>query len=133
MKATLATLLASVLIWGANLIGWWPITVLVGVFFALLFARKGKAISLSLLAGIIGWGLELVIMGLTHAVLPLAKLIGGILGVSGGAGAIIGILLPLIVGGLLALCGAWIASSIRGVLPIANSQVPVTSGNAVEQ
>jgi hypothetical protein len=133
MKATLSTLLASVLIWGANLIGWWPITVFVGVIFALLFASKGKAIGLSLLAGVIGWGLELLILGMTHEVLPLAKLLGGILGLSGGVGATVAILLPMIVGGLLALCGAWITSSIRSVFPSATSQIPLSQGNALEQ
>jgi hypothetical protein len=134
MKATLSLALASVLIWGANLLGWWPITVLVGVLFAILFARKGKAIGLSLLAGVIGWGLELVILGVTHSVLPLAKTLGGILGLAGGAGTTVAILLPLIVGALLALSGAWIAGSIRSVLPSSStSQVPLTQGSALEQ
>ncbi|MGZ4031675.1 MAG: hypothetical protein ACXVP5_01115 [Tumebacillaceae bacterium] len=134
MKATLSLALASVLIWGANLLGWWPITVLVGVLFAILFARKGKAIGMSMLAGVFGWGLQLVILGITHSVLPLAKTLGGILGLAGGAGTTVAILLPLLVGALLALSGAWITGSIRGVLPSSsNSQVPLSQGSALEQ
>lgn len=132
MKATLWLIVASLLIWGANLLGLWPVSVLVGVLFAILYRKKGRAIGHSFLAGIMGWGLQLIVISVKDPILPLAKLLGGILGVPGAAGAVVAFVLPLIVGGLLALSGAWIISSIRNLLP-SSQAASVKSGVAIEQ
>lgn len=126
MKAVAWLLGAGLLNFGANLAGGWPATVAVGALLGVLLPKTGRAVWVSLLAGMIGWGLPLVVAGMTGSVIyDLAGLLAGILGLGKGL-APVALLLPSLVGGLLALSGAWVTGTIKqAVRPTAVQETTV--------
>jgi len=126
MKTVAWLLGAGLLIFGVNLAGGWPATVAVGALLGVFLPKTGRAVWVSLLAGMIGWGLPLAVAGVTGSVIyDLAGLLAGILGLGKGL-APVALLLPSLVGGLLALSGAWVTGTIKAaVRPAAVSESTV--------
>jgi hypothetical protein len=93
--------------------GWWPASVATGGLFALL-PSVHRPVWLAFFSGVLGWGLPLAVQSVTGKLFSLAKLLGEIFGL-GGIGGVVVLLLPPLVGGLLALSGAWVASAVKQV------------------
>lgn len=98
-------------LWGA----WWAPFV-VGVAIGIVQGRARTAIPLGALTGLIAWVLPLARLDLSYGVGPAAASIAAIMGFS--RQGLIPILLTLLVGTLLGLTGAWLATAVRRVAPL---------------
>lgn len=114
MKTLLWALGFGLVLTAANLIGWWPLTLLAGISAALLFG-VGRAVMTAFLAGVIGWELPLLIASFSGRITELAELLGQLVGL-GGAGTVLFLLVPGLIGGLLALCSAWVTGTWKKAL-----------------
>lgn len=116
MKTVAWLLGAGLLIYGANLAAGWPASVAVGVLLGIFLPSTGRAVWVSLLAGMIGWGMPLLVAGMTGSVIyDLAGLLAGVMGLGKGLAPVM-ILLTSLVGGLLALSGAWVTGTIKAAV-----------------
>jgi hypothetical protein len=93
---------------------WWaPFPV--GMAFAIVHGRSRTAISLGALIGLLAWILPLARVDVSYGIGPSAASIAGIMGF--GRQGLLPILLTLLVGALLGLSGAWLATAVRQVVP----------------
>lgn len=115
MKNLILILLGTALIWGGNAFGLWQATLLIGALYVLFTPTTGRAVLLGLLTGALGWGLPLLLASTDAEIVRLAEVIGGILGLGGTLGTLVALLLPSLVGALLALSTAWIAGAVKSV------------------
>jgi len=97
-----------------NMVEAWYLTILVGAICAILVPTGGRAAGVSLLIGILGWGVPLLWVAPLAHVVKLAGILGGILGLGGIVATVVGMLLPSLTGALLAVCGSWITVAVRG-------------------
>lgn len=99
---------------GVFLAAWWaPFPV--GIAFAIAHGRSRTAIPLGGLIGLIAWVLPLARLDVTYGIGSPAASIAGIMGF--GRQGLIPIVLTLLVGALLGLTGAWLATAVRLVAP----------------
>jgi len=74
----------------------------------------GVAISAGALAGLVSWGFSLAILQVYFGLGPAARSLAAIMGFTGQPA--IPLVLTCLVGLLLGLTGAWLASALRGLL-----------------
>jgi len=96
------------------LLGAWWAPFVAGAFIALMVGRARMAIPLGGLTGLASWLLPLVAIQVRYGLNPTAESLAAIMGFSRDGA--IPIALSLIVGGLLGLVGAWLASAARTVV-----------------
>lgn len=98
---------------GVFLGAWWaPFPV--GVALGMVQGRGRTAIPLGALIGLLAWVLPLARLDVTYGIGPSAASIAGIMGF--GRQGPIPIVLTLLVGALLGLTGAWLATAARQVV-----------------
>jgi hypothetical protein len=111
-----AILLAAVLLICLALVpGLWWFTILVGIVLGGVLRRGRVALLFALLAGGAGWGACLLIQARTLPLASTASLVAEVSGLGGTAGWVV-LALPVLLGMLLCLCGAWLALAIRSLL-----------------
>jgi hypothetical protein len=96
------------------LVGDWWLTFPAGLVIGLLIAPARLAVPIGALAGLIGWVLPLAADHLRYGVVPAAGSLAAIMGFTGQA--VIPLILTCLVGLLLGLTGAWLASAARLLL-----------------
>lgn len=113
MKRNADLLIGCLLLAGMNLLGFWWATPLLGLSFALLHPLR-RALLRSLLAGALAWTAPLWVLYPADGLIRQAGLITAIMGIGDLAAVVL--VLPALVGGLLALTAAWITGTARRVL-----------------
>jgi hypothetical protein len=101
--------------WLGNRLGLWWLTLVVGIAVGLALRRRRTALWVALLAGLLGWGLELVALALTFPLRPTAEAVSAILGAP-GIGGTPAVALTLGLGALLAGLGMWLGSALRAAI-----------------
>ena len=114
MRTWLGAILAGSLVFLANLFGYWQATILAGALLV-LFCSVRKAAVLAVVIGAAGWGAAIFILNNASAVMRLAELLGRMMGLGDG-GTVIVLFLPMLIGSLLAVSGAYVAGSLERVL-----------------
>jgi len=116
----LAAIVAALAVVGLLAGGWWsPFGF--GLLIGVLAARTSIALGLGAAAGVVAWGGPLLIEQLRYGIGPAAGALTAILGF-GHQGAV-SIAFTLLVGALLGLTGAWLASAGRGLVVAASARV----------
>jgi hypothetical protein len=92
-------------------IGAWWLTFAAGLLIGLLLPRARLAIPAGGLAGVLGWGLPLALEQDQYGLGPAAGSLAAIMGFTGQPA--IPLVLTVVVGLLLGLTGAWLASASR--------------------
>lgn len=107
----LAALVGIIIIIIANGFGLWWMPALVGC--ALGVALVGwRAVLAAWLAGLAGWGLDLLWQALHEDIGGAAAVVAGILGLGTGNGAIV-LIAALVLASLLSLAGVWVGTALR--------------------
>ena len=96
------------------LIGAWWLTFVAGLAIGGFFGRGRVAIPAGALAGLLAWGYGLAVLQGSYGLGPSARSLAAIMGFSGQPA--IPLILTCVVGLLLGLTGAWLASAVRGLL-----------------
>jgi hypothetical protein len=94
--------------------GAWWLTFVAGLAIGAIIGRGRVAIPAGALAGLAAWGIGLAILQVYFGLGPAASSLAAIMGFT-GQGAI-PLVLTCLVGFLLGLTGAWLASALRGLL-----------------
>jgi hypothetical protein len=98
---------------GGVLIGAWWLAFPAGVVIGATLPKARLAIPAGALAGLLGWGLPLTAMQFRYGLGPSAASLAAILGFTGQAA--VPLILTCLVGLLLGLTGAWLASAVRSL------------------
>jgi hypothetical protein len=96
------------------LIGAWWLTFAVGLAIGAVIGRARVAIPGGALAGLAAWGAGLAILQLYYGLGPSSSSLAAVMGFAGQSA--IPLVLTCLVGLLLGLTGAWLASALRGLL-----------------
>ena len=96
------------------LLGAWWVTFLAGLVIGVLLGRGRVAVPAGALAGLVSWGIGLAILQVYFGLGPAASSLAAIMGFTGQPA--IPLVLTCLVGLLLGLTGAWLASALRGLL-----------------
>ena len=96
------------------LLGAWWLTFVAGLAIGSFVARGRVAVPAGALAGLVAWGFGLAVLQVYFGVGPAARSLAAIMGFA--AQPAIPLVLTCLVGLLLGLTGAWLASALRGVL-----------------
>jgi hypothetical protein len=96
------------------LIGAWWLTFVAGLVIGLLIGRGRVAIPAGAVAGLVSWGFGLAVLQAYYGLGPSARSLAAIMGFTGQPA--IPVVLTCLVGLLLGLTGAWLASALRGLL-----------------
>jgi hypothetical protein len=96
------------------LIGAWWLTFVAGLVIGGFFGRGRVAIPAGALAGLLAWGYGLAVLQGSYGLGPSARSLAAIMGFTGQPA--IPLILTCVVGLLLGLTGAWLASALRGLL-----------------
>ena len=96
------------------LFGAWWLTFVAGLAIGAVIGRGRVAIPAGSLAGVIAWGLGLAVLQVYYGLGPSARSLAAIMGFTNQAA--IPLVLTCLVGLLLGLTGAWLASALRGLL-----------------
>jgi hypothetical protein len=115
MRYTGAFVIGLILAVAGVLLGAWWAAFPVGVALGIVHRRGLTAIPLGALVGLLSWILPLARVDLLYGIGPAAASIAAIMGF--GRQALIPIILTLLVGTLLGLTGAWLATAVRKVAP----------------
>jgi hypothetical protein len=115
MRRTGAFVIGLVVAVIAVLFGAWWVPFPVGVAIGIAQGRGRIAIPLGAVMGLISWVLPLARLDLIYGIGPGASNIAAIMGF--GHQGLIPIILTLVVGALLGLTGAWLATALRQVSP----------------
>ena len=94
--------------------GAWWLTFGAGIVIGVFIGRARVAIPAGALAGLTAWGFGLAILQMYFGLGPAASSLAAIMGFTGQAA--IPLVLTCVVGLLLGLMGAWLASALRGLL-----------------
>lgn len=94
--------------------GAWWLTFVVGLVLGAIIGRGRVAIPAGALAGVVAWGIGLAILQVYFGLGPSARGLAAIMGFTGQPA--IPLILTCVVGLLLGLTGAWLASALRGLL-----------------
>jgi hypothetical protein len=95
------------------LIGAWWLTFVAGLVIGALIGRGRVAIPAGALAGVVAWGFGLAVLQVYYGLGPSARSLAAIMGFTGQPA--IPLILTCLVGLLLGLTGAWLASAVRGL------------------
>jgi hypothetical protein len=93
------------------LLGAWWLTFPAGLLIGMTIPRARLSIPLGGLAGLLGWGLPLAVELNRYGLRPTGGSLAAIMGFTGLAG--VPVILTCVVGLLLGLTGAWLASAVR--------------------
>ena len=96
------------------LIGAWWVTFVAGLLLGAFIGRGRVAIPAGALAGLVAWGIGLAILQVYFGLGRSASSLAAIMGFTGQTA--IPLVLTCVVGLLLGLTGAWLASALRGLL-----------------
>jgi hypothetical protein len=96
------------------LIGAWWLTFVAGLVIGLFLGRGRVAIPAGAVAGVVSWGFGLAVLQAYYGLGPSANSLAAIMGFTGQPA--IPVVLTCLVGLLLGLTGAWLASALRGLL-----------------
>jgi hypothetical protein len=99
---------------GGVLVGAWWLTFPAGILVGVTVWDARLAVPAGALAGLLGWGIPLVVIQVQYGLGPAAKSLAAIMGFTGAPA--IPLILTCVVGLLLGLTGAWLASALRGLL-----------------
>jgi hypothetical protein len=99
---------------GGVLVGAWWLAFPAGMLIGITVTSARLAIPAGALAGLLGWGVPLMVIHVRDGLGPSAKSLAAIMGFTGQAA--IPLVLTCAVGLLLGLTGAWLASALRGLL-----------------
>ena len=95
------------------LMGAWWLTFPAGLVIGAVVARARLAIPTGAVAGLLGWGLPLAAEQNRYGLGPAAGSLAAIMGFTGQA--VVPVILTCLVGLLLGLTGAWLASALRSL------------------
>ena len=95
------------------LLGAWWLTFVAGLVIGGLIGRGRVAIPAGALAGLVAWGFGLAFLQVYYGLGATARSLAAIMGFTGEPA--IPLILTCLVGLLLGLTGAWLASAVRGV------------------
>jgi hypothetical protein len=95
------------------LLGAWWLTFVAGLVIGALIGRGRVAIPAGALAGVVAWGFGLAVLQVYYGLGPSARSLAAIMGFTGQPA--IPVILTCLVGMLLGLTGAWLASAVRGL------------------
>ena len=96
------------------LIGDWWFAFAAGLFIGAVIAPARIAVPTGALAGLLGWVLVLTADHVRYGIGPTAASLAAIMGFTGQS--VIPVVLTVVVGLLLGLTGAWLASALRGLV-----------------
>ncbi|HXC77603.1 MAG TPA: hypothetical protein VNU19_11175 [Candidatus Acidoferrum sp.] len=96
------------------LIGAWWLTFAAGLVIGALIRRGRVAIPAGSLAGLVAWAFGLAVLQVYYGLGPSARSLAAIMGFTGQPA--VPLVLTCLVGLLLGLTGAWLASAVRGLL-----------------
>jgi hypothetical protein len=96
------------------LFGAWWLTFVAGLAMGLFIGQARVAVSAGALAGLVSWGFGLAVSQFYFGLGPSASSLAAIMGFTGAPA--IPLVLTCLVGLLLGLTGAWLASALRGLL-----------------
>jgi hypothetical protein len=99
---------------GGVLIGAWWLAFPAGMLIGITVSPARLAIPTGALAGLLGWGVPLVLIQVRNGLGPSATSLAAIMGFTGEPA--IPLVLTCVVGLLLGLTGAWLASALRGLI-----------------
>ena len=99
---------------GGVLVGAWWLTFPAGMLVGITVWDARLAVPGGGLAGLLGWGIPLVVIQVQYGLGQAAKSLAAIMGFTGQPA--IPLILTCVVGLLLGLTGAWLASALRGLL-----------------
>jgi hypothetical protein len=94
--------------------GAWWVTFLAGLVIGVFVGQGRVAVPAGALAGLVSWGIGLAILQVYFGLGPAANSLAAIMGFTGQSA--IPLVLTCVVGLLLGLTGAWLASALRGLL-----------------
>jgi hypothetical protein len=96
------------------LFGAWWLTFVAGLVLGAVIGRGRVAIPAGALAGLVAWGFGLAVLQVYFGLGPAASSLAAIMGFTSQPA--IPLVLTCLVGLLLGLTGAWLASALRGLL-----------------
>jgi hypothetical protein len=96
------------------LLGAWWLTFVAGLTIGAIIGQGRIAIPAGSFAGLVSWGFGLAILQVYYGLGPAARSLAAIMGFTGQPA--IPLILTCVVGLLLGLTGAWLASALRGLL-----------------
>lgn len=115
MRRTAAFVVGLVIAVAGVLFGAWWAPFPVGIALGIVLGRGRSAIPLGALTGLIAWTFPLARLDLSYSIGPAAASIAAIMGFSHQGQ--VPIILTLLVGTLLGLTGAWLATAFRQFVP----------------
>jgi hypothetical protein len=93
----------------------WYMTFVAGAMLT-FFHRNNISVFISFIAGALGWGGPILFMTSSNTLVPFAEKIGGIFGLSGFLAIFVVLLIPFLLGGLLAVSGSLLLLSIKSLM-----------------
>ena len=96
------------------LLGYWWAPFVAGALIGLVMRRGRAAVPMGVLAGAVAWLLPLAAIEARYGIGPTAGSLAAIMGF--GHEGILALTLTVVVGALLGLAGAWLASAVRLLL-----------------
>jgi hypothetical protein len=111
----LTTLVGAAISLAGLLIGAWWLTFVAGLVIGAIIGQARVAVPAGALAGLAAWGLGLAVLQVDYGLGPSARSLAAIMGFTGQAAAV-PLILTCLVGLLLGMTGAWLASALRGFL-----------------
>lgn len=111
MKLLVAVLSGLIVALAGVLLGAWWAPFLVGAAIGLMIRRALLAVPLGAACGLLAWLAPLLGQQVRYGLAPSADSLAAIMGFDHQGG--IPVVLTLVVGLLLGLCGAWLASAVR--------------------
>jgi hypothetical protein len=99
---------------GGVLVGAWWLTFPAGMLVGITVPQARLGVPAGALAGLLGWSVPLLVIQVRNGLGPSASSLAAIMGFTGQPA--IPLVLTCVVGLLLGLTGAWLASAIRGLL-----------------
>ena len=99
---------------GGILVGAWWLAFPAGMLIGITVTSARLALPAGALAGLLGWGVPLAVIQVRDGLGPAASSLAAIMGFTGQP--VVPLILTCLVGLLLGLAGAWLASALRGLL-----------------
>jgi hypothetical protein len=121
MRRTGAFVIGLIVAVAAVMFGAWWAPFLVGIAIGVAEERGRIAIPLGALTGLIAWVLPIAFLDVTYGIGPAATSIAAIMGF--GRQGMVPIALTLVLGILLGLTGAWLATAVRQVSPLRTNDI----------
>ena len=117
MRRYVALLLAGLLALAGVLLGYWWAPFVIGLVFGAQERRSRVAVPAGAAIGLVAWLIPLAVAHERYGLGPTAQSLAAIMGF--GHQGTIPVVLTLVVGALLGLTGAWLASAARALVPAA--------------